>query len=150
MGPKAVIQGILDRYIAEHSHKMLKVDGPEHKIYAFLPDFFVATHEIPCHSFCTVNGDEEAGAAQDPEHGDRQLHTGRPLHRTTEIRRASEQTSPPGGARSWTPSDGTAADRVVAATRSAFSISSFGFGTFLQGRNGDGRGVQRRILPEGR
>ena len=55
-----------------------------------------------------MNGQNKAGAAKDPEQGEKgRLHTGSPLHRTTEIRRASEQTSPPGGARSWTPSDGT-------------------------------------------
>ena len=60
----------------------------------------------------TPNKGEKTGSYRQPLSSDE----------TTEIRRASEQTSPPGGKRVGRPAMGQWADRVVAATRSAFFI----------------------------
>jgi hypothetical protein len=79
-------------------------------ILQFALKISIASHEIPWHPFSYGDeaGHKKQGRLKTPNKAikDRLIQAPR-LITKPEIRRASEQTSPPGGMRSRTPSDGT-------------------------------------------
>ena len=91
------------------------------------PKISIASHAIPCHPLCIGrrDGQTNAGAATDPEQGEkRQAHTGNRLRLTTQRSGArASRHLPQVASAAGRPAMGQTADRVVAATRSAFSIS---------------------------
>ena len=102
--------------------------APCHTRYAHLnPKISIASHEIPWHFLCIERRDGQTKRRGGDRPRTRRKKTGSYRQPPSsdddkEIRRASEQTSPPGGKRVGRPAMGQWADRVVAATRSAFSI----------------------------
>ncbi len=91
------------------------------------PKISIASHEIPWHPLFIERRSGQTKRRGGDRPRTRRKKTGSyrqppSSDETKEIRRVSEQTSPPGGKRVGRPAMGQWADRVVAATRSAFSI----------------------------